>query len=426
MLIGGLNKITTRPNACKPTVLTPKDAMSMMGLLSSTQYATGAGVLGQVDNWTLEAIINPSTLPQGPGSILSCGNGGAGFAMNVAGGGDSAGSKFTNLLHSKVWIDTGYTFASTGVEYRLAFVRRSGRTYAYVNGTELAGGQVTTAPYTPANYTTVGSERQSGGGMVRQLLGQVRELRVWNVARSAVEIAAVDDQKLTGKETGLVGYWPGYVRGGKLIAVAGPDLDLVGLSSPPLNAGNVIGKSITAKKGVWSIGDVHTARNGIRRTATLVDSFDSSAWTACYGNGGISTSQKIEGTGSRWASKTNTSSDYCGMYRIVAWDLGAAVEIGIWVFVADQSILDAMHDDCILLRFGSNNSNYRTLKIQKTQLVLNEWTLIRKPVSGAETTGSPPAWTNITYADFVAYRGTPNSFVFGSEQLFLDFLHYTV
>jgi hypothetical protein len=42
----------------------------------------------------------------------------------------------------------------------------------------------------------------------RPVGGNICEVRVWNLARSAAEILAAKDAKLTGNESGLVGYWP--------------------------------------------------------------------------------------------------------------------------------------------------------------------------------------------------------------------------
>jgi len=42
----------------------------------------------------------------------------------------------------------------------------------------------------------------------RPVGGNICEVRVWKVARSAAEILAAKDAKLVGNETGLVGYWP--------------------------------------------------------------------------------------------------------------------------------------------------------------------------------------------------------------------------
>ena len=38
--------------------------------------------------------------------------------------------------------------------------------------------------------------------------GSLAEVRVWNVARTAAEIAASKDKRLAGTESGLLGYWP--------------------------------------------------------------------------------------------------------------------------------------------------------------------------------------------------------------------------
>ncbi|NES07148.1 MAG: LamG domain-containing protein [Okeania sp. SIO2F4] len=37
--------------------------------------------------------------------------------------------------------------------------------------------------------------------------GQMDEVRIWNYARTEVEINADQDSRITGKEAGLVGYW---------------------------------------------------------------------------------------------------------------------------------------------------------------------------------------------------------------------------
>jgi len=51
--------------------------------------------------------------------------------------------------------------------------------------------------------------------------GIITEARIWNVARTQTEIANNKDTRLTGPETGLVGYWPlddGLVEADELIA----------------------------------------------------------------------------------------------------------------------------------------------------------------------------------------------------------------
>jgi len=431
MLIGGLNKTTTRPNACKPMILTPKDAMSMMGLLSSNKHAIGKGVLYQTDNWTLEAIVNPSTLPQAGGTILATGNDSAGEGLLIASGtGDSSGSILTGLLSYRSWVNSEYTIPTANVDRHVAFVRRNGTTYFYADGSELPKGRITTSPNSPKDHTTVGVQIAADGTTkFRQLSGRVREIRIWGVARTAQQIADSYNQKLTGKEAGLVGYWPGYVRGGKLIALVGPDLDLVGVSSPPTNAGNVIGKSISTKKGIWTSKDSFQAVNGIRSFPVAIHSMDQPFPVVGRGDQGISLN-RVEGTGSIWVSKTNTSYDYCQIQTTFSpsINLQSAVNIGLWVYIADQAILDAMYPLGMNLMIGLDSSRYFHQDIQKTELALNEWRCIRKPKAGFTPVGSisSSAWSNITWMIITAFRGPTNSFVFGSEKILLDFLHYTV
>ncbi len=47
----------------------------------------------------------------------------------------------------------------------------------------------------------------SNGGPLRAFYGCIDEVRIWNIARSAEEITATKNIKLTGNEPGLIGYW---------------------------------------------------------------------------------------------------------------------------------------------------------------------------------------------------------------------------
>jgi hypothetical protein len=38
--------------------------------------------------------------------------------------------------------------------------------------------------------------------------GLIAEVRIWNVARTGAQLADAMNSRLTGDETGLVGYWP--------------------------------------------------------------------------------------------------------------------------------------------------------------------------------------------------------------------------
>ena len=77
----------------------------------------------------------------------------------------------------------------------------------YING-ELAG-ELTTSFTANASYPLrIGSGRTESSNADYLLPGQVAEVRVWNKVRTATKIKADMKQSLTGKESGLVGYWP--------------------------------------------------------------------------------------------------------------------------------------------------------------------------------------------------------------------------
>lgn len=78
----------------------------------------------------------------------------------------------------------------------------AGNAYLYINGVQVASG---TGQYVAANVVRnsnfIGKSNFAGDSMTD---GQVADARLWNVARSADEIAANYDQQLTGNESGLV------------------------------------------------------------------------------------------------------------------------------------------------------------------------------------------------------------------------------
>src|SRR4029077_18000384 len=60
-----------------------------------------------------------------------------------------------------------------------------------------------TSSLTAAANMTIGANTVDG----HYFVGLIDEVRVWNIARSAAQIAATMRQRLAGNETGLVGYW---------------------------------------------------------------------------------------------------------------------------------------------------------------------------------------------------------------------------
>ncbi|MBE0638302.1 MAG: choice-of-anchor D domain-containing protein, partial [Bacteroidales bacterium] len=75
--------------------------------------------------------------------------------------------------------------------------------YWYFNGVQVA---VADAQYPNAQSGTL--PFYIGRGYVSDFHGMLDEVRIWNIARSASDIAAYKNAGLTGAETGLAGYWP--------------------------------------------------------------------------------------------------------------------------------------------------------------------------------------------------------------------------
>ncbi len=121
-------------------------------------------------------------------------------------------------------------FPVTDSCYHVAGVRSGDDFIFYLNGEEIDTQNLADVgdPSNPGNWD-VG--RLSTSSIWRLFPGMIDELRVWNDARTPVEIAQYDRQVLTGLEDNLVGYW----RFDEGAGVAFAD------SSPTGNAGTLTG-----------------------------------------------------------------------------------------------------------------------------------------------------------------------------------------
>jgi hypothetical protein len=72
---------------------------------------------------------------------------------------------------------------------------------AFVNGVEKVSVPITTMLHTGTTALTI------GGYPPNFFNGQIDEFRVWNVARTAAQIASTMNSALTGNEANLTGYW---------------------------------------------------------------------------------------------------------------------------------------------------------------------------------------------------------------------------
>ncbi len=155
---------------------------------------------------TIEAWINP----QGPGSHGSVGgviagkenayllarspDGSISFALNGPGG-------------TWNWTDTGYDAPlDTWTHLAMAFDGSERTVKLYANG-ELAA--TSTNGFIPTSLTAGTGAFAIGGrpAVDEEFEGQIDDVRVWNDLRTADEIRENYDQKLSGSENGLAGYW---------------------------------------------------------------------------------------------------------------------------------------------------------------------------------------------------------------------------
>ena len=118
-----------------------------------------------------------------------------------------------NTTPGWTWINTGYVLpADQWIHLAVTYDNGVGTTY--VNGTqvhEFVGSGVIGDIYPAFNELTIGGRSNAAG---ERFNGEIDEVRVWNTARTAGEIAAQYDQTLAGNEAGLVGYWRFAESGG--------------------------------------------------------------------------------------------------------------------------------------------------------------------------------------------------------------------
>jgi hypothetical protein len=112
--------------------------------------------------------------------------------------GDQVGElKATEAIELGVWMHLAATMSIAG---------NNGTVTLYKNGKQIA--QSTTTKLIRTAERSSNFIGKSNNNLSEFLDGQVRDVRIWNVARTAAEIHDNLLAALTGKENGLVGYWP--------------------------------------------------------------------------------------------------------------------------------------------------------------------------------------------------------------------------
>ncbi|HYV34555.1 MAG TPA: LamG-like jellyroll fold domain-containing protein, partial [Gemmataceae bacterium] len=125
-----------------------------------------------------------------------------GYANNSSGIPNATFFHINTTTGTSVFLKSNNWTPTVGTWYHLALVKNGTSYTFYRDG--VADGTSSTAIVVPAAATTLQLGRAEGGFYFN---GQLDDLRLWNTARSAAEIANNRSSALTGSESGLASYW---------------------------------------------------------------------------------------------------------------------------------------------------------------------------------------------------------------------------
>ncbi len=177
---------------------------------SNTAYVNFGDVLDLTTSFTLEAIINPKDITASGQRIINKDNGTTGWALSLGDGGTGTLRFFHRQLNT-VQTDSSGTTIANGLDTHVAVVHSAAADTVtlFINGSQVAQttGQ-TNAITGNSNLLTVGAGPEDPNqGIPKAFQGFIRDVRIWNVARTQAQIDANKYATLVGNESGLVGYW---------------------------------------------------------------------------------------------------------------------------------------------------------------------------------------------------------------------------
>jgi gliding motility-associated-like protein len=150
-------------------------------------------------NYTIEAWIKPTSFSSFAGIVSKYQTSGSnGYNLKLSGTDNFSGISFDG-------VSTSNDALSLNKWYHIAGVNNNGTRKIYINGVEqsISGTPITTAINT--DPVMIGQDLSSTGG--RFFKGSIDEVRIWNTARTANEIASNMSVALSGAESGLVAYY---------------------------------------------------------------------------------------------------------------------------------------------------------------------------------------------------------------------------
>ena len=156
---------------------------------------------------TMEAWIKTTSIANNTSIIMSWGENASGMKwdMKVHNSGvlrieySGGGLNGTTVINDDVWHHVAVVVPFDGAVLTDVLL--------YVDGVQESLGSASgTNPINTSDVNNFWIGR-SAGQTDRYFVGSISDVRIWNVARSSGAIAASKDNRLTGTESGLVGYW---------------------------------------------------------------------------------------------------------------------------------------------------------------------------------------------------------------------------
>jgi len=183
------------------------DAVFVAGNLNNGISLDGNGDFVQIsdsqdlrmDSWTMEAWVKPTSTASGNKVIVGKVSQGKDFA--IVQNGDKLGVLVYQGGRQYVLSSTAVT-ADTWYHVAGVYDKPNGKVKLYIDGAFVTEGSFT-SDTSNTDPMRIGSAYCCG----EYFSGVIDDVRIWNVARSAAEIASSRNSELAGSETGLAAYW---------------------------------------------------------------------------------------------------------------------------------------------------------------------------------------------------------------------------
>lgn len=189
------------------------DAIMGVGIAETAQgvrftggsYVDMGDVLDQTGSFSIECIFSPQAQTAANPRLINKDDGTTGWMMCLGEIGAGTLQFIHRSLNTPTTSATGLTF-SGDTHVAGVFDAAADTTTIYLNGAQVGQitGQTNAIP-TNSLRLTIGSAPENP--VDRHFEGFIRDVRIWNTARSQAQIDANKHATLVGNESGLVGYW---------------------------------------------------------------------------------------------------------------------------------------------------------------------------------------------------------------------------